>query len=168
MLIFGGAGLRASTYDARGAELVRWAGQRGVTLHDVGPPISDPAIQEFLTKSGVICHGRCEAAEVSALLNESLFGVLTYSFVYAAKSSVLGAYCAHGLCPIIFPDSNYPGNSLDGLEDGVNFCDGTRLLQLDFDMAAAIARNAWSWYLPHKVERHVAAITSLSSDKMFL
>ncbi len=146
---------------------MKWAAEREVTIHDVGPTVADTTIQEFIAGAGVVCHGRLEADRVSALLGQCLFGALTYSTAYAAKSSVLGAYCAHGVCPIIFPDPNYPGNSLDGLLHGVNVYDGSRLTQLDFDMAAKVGAGAFDWYLPHNVERHVATIRSLQNGDAF-
>ena len=69
------------------------------TLYDVGRPVEwdDGSISANVVRTGFL-----SAAEVSALLAESLAGVFDYRRFpqNLAKSTVYAAYCAHGLLPI--------------------------------------------------------------------
>ncbi len=158
VVVFGGAGLRQATYSKGGRRLLDWIHSSELELHDIGPPTGAKETLGFLKEAHAICHGHMKPGEVSAVLRNSMFGVLSYSVSYAAKSSVLGAYCAHALCPVIFGDGS---ESLDGLVQGLNYVDGMDLRYLEFHTAYAIGLSAWNWYQPHAVQRHVDAVIAI-------
>jgi len=121
IIVFGGAVLRQATYRATGESLFSWAHAQGITIHDIGPPIDDPATSASLRRTGVVLHGRLEPAEVSKQLSDALFGILAYPADSVAKSGVFAAYCAHGVCPILLSKRYEPG---DGIIAGNHYVAG--------------------------------------------
>jgi hypothetical protein len=156
--VFGGALLRQSAYSS-GAGILQWAREHGYVVQDIGPTIQHEQIQVMLREFGVVQLGRLGAAEVGAVLDRAQFGLLTYPLDYIAKSSVLGAYCAHAVCPIVIAP---PTPASDGFMPGQTFLHANDLIgsrELNPEMAARrIGEAAWAWYQPHRVEAHARQV----------
>ncbi len=158
IVVFGGAGLRQATYRAAGEALFAWAGRESLAVHDVGPLIEDACISALLRANGVAQHGRLEGHAVYRLLEDALFGIVSYPVEYVAKSGVFGAYCAHGICPVLFSQNYVPA---DGLLVGQHYLPGIPSEGIDIDKAALVGRAAWDWYQPHRLSCHVDALGCL-------
>jgi hypothetical protein len=156
-LVFGGAALRTNAYRLRGLELFQWARNTGIQIHDIGPALFDPHVNDTLNRYGVIKHGMLSSAEVHGHMSESLFGIVAYPVDYIAKSGVFASYCAHGVCPIVFSKDVRPA---DQLVVGMNFL--TDFPAVDgLQEAAVIAQRAWSWYQPHRIDVHANTVRRL-------
>jgi len=156
IVVFGGAGLRLATYQAAGDALFAWARRESLAVHDIGPLIEDAGWSARLRAHQVVQHGRLEAGQVSRLLADARFGVVAYPAEYVAKSSVFGAYCAHGACPVLI--SKKPVQA-DGLSPGRHYWPGVPAA--DVGKAASIGRAAWDWYQPHRLARHAGELRRL-------
>lgn len=154
IVIFGGAVLRAATYRATGERLFKWARSQGMELHDVGPVLEEPALVDALIRGGAKIHGHLDAEQVSGILSDAAFGVVKYPAAAAAKSGVLAAYCAHGVCPVMITES---GAEADGLVPGRHYLAGIPPGIVSEDEAVRVGSAAWAWYRPHGVAAHVAA-----------
>ncbi|MBC7489956.1 MAG: hypothetical protein H7240_08345 [Glaciimonas sp.] len=161
IVVFGSAGLRMATYRAVGEALFSWARDRGLELHDIGPAIDQPSISAILKRAGVIEHGRLESAEVSKILADAAFGILSYPVDYVAKSGVFAAYCAHGVCPILVSKHYAPS---DRLMMGTHYLAGLPLGAIQHSMVRNIGSAAWNWYQPHRIIAHVDTLKRLLSE----
>ncbi|MEA2602396.1 MAG: hypothetical protein QOF89_3388 [Acidobacteriota bacterium] len=100
LVVFGGPGGRARAYHCHAARLA--AACRALDLEevlDVGPPGSVPVPAEVAGRP-LRRLGELPAAEVGALLAQSLAGFVAYPARFLAKSTVFAAYCAHGMLPL--------------------------------------------------------------------
>ncbi len=88
------------------------------------------------------------AAEISAILSNSVAGFFNYNPEYLAKSTVFAAYCAHGLLAV----SSHSSVPVDGLEPGKHYWvpDG-QTKSLELIELQAIADQAHAWYQTHKL-----------------
>jgi hypothetical protein len=157
VVVLGGAALRAGTYQAAGDALFDWVRQAGFELHDVGPPLADPALAAKLAERGAVVHGRVEADEAARLLSASTYGVLAYPVAYAAKSGVFAAYCAHAVCPVLL-------SRRSGVHDGLtprHYLSSLDAMTPDLPAAWRIGQAANAWYAPHAVQRHLASLHEL-------
>lgn len=154
IVVFGGAALRAATYRAAGKGLFDWLRLQGLELHDVGPAMAEPELVGALLQAGAKIHGHLESAQVSRLLSDAAFGVVEYPANAAAKSGVLAAYCAHGVCPVLIAESYA---SSDGLVPGRHYLAGIPTGRIDSNTIADIGGAAWEWYQSHAAGTHVAA-----------
>ncbi len=161
IVVFGGAGLRTATYRAAEQHLSRWTHTTGLRIQDIGPPITDSKVLQFMKSLQVSVLGRIPADSASSLLSKAQFGLVAYPLAFAAKSSVIGAYCAHGLCPVILTKEKTPA---DGLLPGAN-CLVQIPDQLSDEYRHRISESARCWYSPHSVENHVKKIADLSVDQ---
>lgn len=161
IVVFGGAGLRSATYSKAGRALYDWSRYAGLEIYDIGPPISDSKVLNFMADSSVNVQGRLSAESTSQILAKAQYGLVAYPLSFASKSGVIGAYCAHGVCPIILSEHKLPS---DGLVPGENCLTriSPRLLPEERDR---ISKNAISWYRPHSVENHVKKISEFSVDQ---
>jgi hypothetical protein len=159
LVIFGSAELRKQTYQAAGERLFIWADQQGLTVHDIGSPIRDPGVAAFLGRKRVLTYGRMAPEAVSAQLATAAFGLVAYPADFAAKSGVFAAYCAHGVCPILISD---PERSGDGLTANEHYLAGVPTSKIGEITRTGVARSAWEWYQPHRVELHLETIRRLS------
>lgn len=157
VVVFGGAGLRIATYRKAGDALQTWAAISNAVVHDIGPPIADSETQVLLNRLPVHQHGKLSIDAVSRQLAAAQFGLAAYPLDFAAKSSVIGAYCAHGMCPIILSDT---GASLDGLMPGINCLTSIPQKISSATDYGSIALKAHGWYQPHAVEKHVKTIAA--------
>jgi hypothetical protein len=110
-----------------------------------------------LADMGVVVHGRLDPGQVSAQLQTASFAALAYPLAFVAKSSILAAYAAHGICPIVFSDRHEP---TDALSCGHNYIPAVDP-SLTIERALTIGRAAWHWYQDHTFARHVAATRDL-------
>lgn len=159
LVVFGGPGVRANVYRWAGGEVFDCARRRGLVIHDIGPPLQDPSLAQRLVHEKAVVRGRLSTREVSQALSSASYGALSYPTDYASKSSVLAAYSAHGLCPILLWNDYRPH---DGLVAHVNYVPG--FAALDGVDARTIGRQARRWYEPHCVDAHVAALRTMRSE----
>jgi hypothetical protein len=158
IVVFGGAGLRTSTYRAAGEALFSWAREQELELHDIGPPVDDPVLSASLQGAGVVQHGRLEPEEVSKQLSNALFGILAYPVDYVAKSGVFAAYCAHGMCPVLISKRHEP---VDGLVTGNHYLAGLPVGAIQHSIVQNIGSASWDWYQPHRAMAHLATLKRL-------
>ena len=159
MVVFGGSALRLATYYSAGNGLFAWAKRQGLTIHDIGPLISDPVMSCRLAAEGVIVHGRLPETEVSRLLADAMFGLVVYPTEFVAKSGVFAAYCAHGICPVLISE-RYP--KADGLVQNQHYLAGIHEMLNFLPTATSIGQAAWQWHHQHNVETHVQTVQKLS------
>jgi hypothetical protein len=157
--IFGGPGLRQATYRAVGERLFTWAERTSVEVHDIGPLLQDSYVRASLRLHGVIEHGYLGELAVRDLLRTAMFGLLAYPVGYAAKSSVLAAYCAHGMCPVIVSGSQ---EQADGLVAHANYLPELPAA-ISAVQVARIGEAAEEWYAGHRLDVHVRTLSTLSS-----
>ena len=131
-------------------------------IHDIGAPIADRQLAATLRANGVVLHGRLNDEEVRAVMADAMFGLLAYPVEYVAKSSVFAAYCAHGVCPVLF--SQRYGEA-DGLVAGWQYLPGLPATRDFVDYAKAVGQSAFEWYQPHQLQRHAEVIRGFLSDR---
>jgi hypothetical protein len=159
VIVFGGSELRRSTYAAAGEAFFDWARAADVSIDDVGPPLGDAGLEARLRTAGVRLCGRLDADEAHRMLASARYGVLARSGSLLAKSSVFAAYCAHGVCPIVFDRG---ASHADGLRAGEQFA--VELPRPGTETASVrIGEAAWEWYQAHTVDRHVAVLLEVSA-----
>lgn len=162
MVIFGGPGLREQTYRLHGERLSQWAATQGFAVHDVGAPVSNEISKQFARATDFVSHGVLSAAKIAELFTKATVGVMTYPMPYLAKSGVLGAYAAYGICPVILPAPGYGAKTRDGLIAGDNYVGIDGLGSLQADAMRAVGQRAWTWYQRHSVAAHVEAVRQLT------
>lgn len=164
IVIFGGAGLRTATYAAAGEELFRFARERDQPIHDIGTPVSGPRLRQQLEAEQVLRHGTLPPERISPLMAGSLYGALAYPVAFAAKSTVLAAYAAHGLCPILLSMST--ANN-DGLCSGIHFLEGIPGSERTHTQANAveIGQHAFRWYGGHGLQIQADRLFSLLGSR---
>ena len=157
IVVFGSPAVRLLTYRHGGPSLLEWAAREGLAIHDIGPPLHDLEWRARLEQQGVRFHGRLSAPQVSDLLAKAAFGAIAYPLPYIAKSGIFAAYCAHGVCPIVYSD-RYP--EADGLVAGRHYLT-SRQLEAAPSRHPSCARQAHLWYRGHGLDRHAEALRSL-------
>lgn len=156
---FGSEHLRADTYRAAGDALFRWAADAQCEVHDIGPPIRDPAMADALKAQGVRVHGRLPPEAIHALMSQAMFGVVRYPPRFVAKSGVFAAYCAHGVTPVLLWSDAYGAH--DGLQPGTHYLPGIPQAPVSAERVQAVSRAAFDWYADHNVDAHVEATKAL-------
>jgi hypothetical protein len=164
--VFGGSSSRAKAYAWKGGEIYEFARRHGLRIHDIGPPLRDGALTKRMAREGVVVHGLLPEERVSAMLSAARFGVVEYGPFETSKSGIFAAYAAHGVCPILLWRLY---DSHDGLQPGVNYAAGFGALDAlgggDLDAhATQIGRAARHWYEPHRVDAHVDALKTMSTE----
>jgi hypothetical protein len=152
LVIFGGASNRARVYKNSLAVLERVCRALDVErIIDVGPPTGLGGGR--INGIPLVQMGRKSAAEVSALLSDSIAGFFDYHTAYLAKSTIFAAYSAHRLIPI---SAGCDGAQVDGLEAGRHYwtADSDRAI-LNLTAGQEIADNAYDWYQSHRLSEHV-------------
>ncbi len=101
--------------------------------------------------------GYLGAEEVSTILRTARWGLVAYNPEYLGKSSLLAAFLAHGVVPLLV-DGHLPLS--EGLERGVHLLAVNELgsIQPDLD---AISAAGQAWYRPHNRENTAAAFAKL-------
>lgn len=101
--------------------------------------------------------GALDGEALAARLQAARLGVLDYPVVYGAKSSVLAAYAAYGLVPVLAAPGRRDGTA-DGLTAGVHYLPLEQAaVAADPARAAALAAAVRSWYCGHTWAMHAAA-----------
>lgn len=157
IVVFGSAGLRQEAYQNAGERLFRWAARHALEIHDVGSPITDGHVSATLKSFGAHLHGRLDEQSARSILADSAYGLVSYPTAYVAKSSIFAAYCAHAVVPILL-SKQY--SLYDDLAPGREYLAG---VPADDEIAAheAVRQAAWSWYQPHKIQRHVRFLSEI-------
>ena len=157
-VVFGSTPLRVLTYRAAGDALFRWAGEQGVEIHDIGSPIEDADLAETLRRHGVVTHGRLPPEAIRQLMTGARFGLTRYPPRFVAKSGVFGAYCTHGMVPILLADTH---GAFDGLRPGTHYLHGIPERAVAPQDIARIGQSAFDWYQGHRVDAHAQATSEL-------
>jgi hypothetical protein len=151
LVVFGGPGTRARAYGELAEEVAAaCAALQIAEIADVGPaPDAAPA---EIAGVPVTRLGELPAAAVSALLADSLAGFVSHRPAFFGKSTVLAAYCAHGMLPV----AAYAGSGdVSGVRAWTASADrGDAALQVVADDDAA-------WYVEHSIARQVAVFQRL-------
>jgi hypothetical protein len=158
MVIFGGAGVRARAYQRQAQGLAEACRALGLDeVWDVGPP-GNAAPPAEVAGRPLRRLGELPAAQVHALLGESLAGFVAYPPRFLAKSTVFAAYCAHGMLPLcgaLAPD--------DDEDDEVPpFWQPNRQPAAPEELQA-LTDQARTWYRSHTAAVHAALYRELLS-----
>jgi hypothetical protein len=105
--------------------------------------------------------GVLDAAEISAVLRESLFGYMAPNADLLAKSSVFAAFCAHRMAVIVAGR----GQPEDGLEPGVHYLRAEGLSSVNDREIASAARSACDWYGGHTSPVHARTYAQIAFAK---
>jgi hypothetical protein len=154
VILFGSPGLRQATYLRAGDKLFAWAKRASLEIHDIGAPVADQQLAETLRAKGVVLHGRLDDESAREVMADAMFGLLAYPVDYVAKSSVFAAYCAHGVCPVLFSKNDVQA---DGLVAGTHFLKDVPE-PMDINYAASIGEAAWTWYQAHDLGSHFSTL----------
>ena len=100
--------------------------------------------------------GPLPAAEAGALFAGSLAGYFSYPVLSMGKSTILAAYCAHGMVPVTFPDNVHPGS--EGFTAGRHYLAGTSFQPPGEDTLKRVATAALAWYAGHRLSVHAAGV----------
>jgi hypothetical protein len=147
LVVFGSRGNRLQVYQQSLAELSFTCQQLGIEqIWDIGP--STGLTLSAVDGVPVLEMGKLPAAEISAILLNSLVGFFDYPTDFLGKSTMFAAYCAHGLLPVSARCSPKP---VDGIEAGKYywFPDGQAKGLKNVSEVQAIADNARAWYQTH-------------------
>lgn len=148
LVIFGGHSNRARVYENSLAALETACRALAIEeIFDVGPPTD--SIVSQVNGIPLIQTGKRSAAEISAILSNSIAGFFDYNTALLAKSTIFAAYCAHRVIPIGAP---YEDVKADGLEAGKHYWIASRDEKpLNLADAQKIADNAYEWYQTHNL-----------------
>lgn len=153
LIVFGTRHWRAEAYTRRVADLIETCRRLQIErVIDVGSPLGMPLAHRLPVP--LVEAGPLLAAEAGALFSESFAGYFTYPIPFLAKSSIFGAYCAHRLLPVTFPENGEANR--DGLRAGAHYRLGIDDAPLDALDATAGAAHAW--YRSHRLAVHAASI----------
>jgi hypothetical protein len=150
IVVFGGSA-RRRVYQSALQELLQACQTLEIDeIHDVGPPL----ISKKVDLQGIhfIEAGFLDQHEIGRLLSTSIAGCFDYTNFPGdlSKSSVLAAYCAYSLVPIL---TRYNPSERDGLEVNQHYLSLDRWRpNLSLDELQAIANNARQWYRSHNLE----------------
>jgi len=124
---------------------------------DIGAPLATlhlPNVSCPVRRTGYL-----RPEDVSHYLRDSVIGLVAYPSIHAAKSTVLAAYCAHGLASFLFDDTVGFATNHDDLIRGTHFLTQTdRLDNLNLYDLERIAVSASKWYSNHSVRRHADSV----------
>ncbi|MEQ8385846.1 MAG: hypothetical protein RH949_26160 [Coleofasciculus sp. A1-SPW-01] len=152
MIVFGKPYLRKRVYEKAINQLVESCYKLEIKeINDIGP-LRDSACEVILPKlSGidVVEIGEESSVKISQIMLTSLAGFIDYDPSYLSKSSVLAAYCAHGLIPLC---SRYTESASDGLELNQNYLCCHKFDKLDCSQLQYIADSATAWYRNHDIK----------------
>lgn len=159
LVVFGGPGGRARAYQRHAGRLD--AACRALRLDevwDVGPPGGAAAPVEVAGRP-LRRLGELPAAQVNALLAESLAGFVAYPPRFLAKSTVFAAYCAHGMLPLCAAPMRQEDEKDEG-EAPPFWEPGHPASQEELQ---TVAGQAWTWYRAHTAAVHAALYRELLS-----
>lgn len=158
LVIFGGRSNRLRVYEKTLALVERVCRALAIEkVFDVGPPtgLRDDQIKGI----PLVQMGQRPAAEISALLSDSVAGFFDYHTEYLAKSTIFAAYSAHRLIPI---SASCDAAQMDGLEAGKHYWTAnSHERTLNLTNGQEIADSAYAWYQTHKLSEHVKTFVAL-------
>jgi hypothetical protein len=148
-VVFGLAGVEDRIFGIYRSEVERIISALGIEkIFDVGPRLS--AMPRTLAGAPVISKGVLPQGAVSELLQRARFGFVAYPLDFIAKSTVLAAYAAHGVVPIVLSDKQ---GTFDGLQPARHFLDGLRLVTgAGAEDLASMQRKLFTWYTSHSLK----------------
>jgi hypothetical protein len=158
LVVFGGPGGRARAYNRHAERLAEIC--RALNLEEVwdvgppGPPGNGAGPAEVAGRP-LRRLGELPAAEVNALLAESLAGFVAYPPRFLAKSTVFAAYCAHGMLPLCGAPAK------DDDENEVPPFWEPRLYPATGEGLQVLAGQARAWYRSHTSAVHAALYREL-------
>ena len=155
IVVFGSRSWRADVYTRCLADLTdacRWLEIERVV--DVGAPLD--AVPGGGLPVPLEVAGPLPAAEAGALFAGSLAGYFSYPVLSMEKSTILAAYCAHGMVPLTFP-GNVQAHA-DGFAAGTHYLAGTAGRTPDTPALARVAAAAREWYAGHRLAVHAAGV----------
>jgi hypothetical protein len=156
LVVFGGAANKARVYARSLPAIERSCGALAIDeIVDIGPPSGRAA--SSVAGVPVIEMGRLPAAEISALLSESLAGFFNYNTAYLAKSSIFAAYCSHRLLPVSAPREVV---AADGLEPGRHYYVAAPHEPISITKGQEVADSAHAWYQTHKLSEQAKAFAA--------
>jgi len=146
MVIFGGRGARGRAYGEMRRDLADACRALAVEeIVDVGPPLEQPV--ESVDGVPVRQRDILPAAEVGALLCDSLAGFVAYPELFLPKSTIFAAYCAHGVLPVQAWRRRSPAGGAAPVWSGGD--------------PQEAASAALAWYGGHSLERQVERFREL-------
>ena len=108
---------------------------------------------------GVETRRALPAAEVSAVLQDCVAGLLSYPESALAKSGVYAAYSAHRLPTVLLPVPGSGTPSRDGLTMGQHFVDlSAPPVARDASRFQEVADSALAWYRAHTLSAHAGLV----------
>lgn len=158
IIVFGARGSRLRVYEKSLASLERACRALAIEeIFDVGPPINSLVSQ--VNGVPVVQTGHRPAAEISALLSDSVAGFFDYHTAFLAKSTIFAAYSAHGLIPV---SAACEAVQADGLKAGTHYwIADPHEKTLSLTDGQEIADNASAWYQTHKLSEHVKILAEV-------
>lgn len=158
LVVFGTRGRRLEVYRRSTANLNRICRALGIEeVLDIGQPINNEFFTGLRVRSSVC--GPLSNAAVSELLLDSIAGVIDYPAVILGKSTIVAAYCAHRVIPIVA--SYGDASSADGLEATSHYwLTDVRTEQLNLDEGQEIADRALEWYRQHNLATHAKVLAA--------
>jgi hypothetical protein len=148
LIIFGGSA-RSRVYENALSELIECCQSLKIEeVYDIGASLD---LQQSYDFQGVNFHelGFKNKEEIEQLMLNSIAGVLDYTPFPGdlSKSSVLAAYCAHGLVPIL---TQYNPSEKDGLYVDKHYLTLNNCTnKIDLSQLQKLADNAYQWYSEH-------------------
>ncbi len=158
LVIFGQKGTRLHAYVRSLPMLQKACKTLGVEeIWDVGDPV-DIDFSKIDMLPPIVQVGKCEPETIREILSNSLAGFLDYDVYRFSKSSILAAYCAHGLLAVTHCESPEPR---DGLISGYHYWSANKPWagKYSLDSAQRIARNGLHWYTSHSIARHATVFS---------
>ena len=148
--VFGLVGTRQNAYMKMASQAAMLHDLGVKEILDIGPEFDAP---RELNGIPVRCVGAQAAADIGRLLSQTMFGFLSYSSLFLAKSSILAGYCAQGTIPVIAKP--FSGEA-DGLRDGVQVLSERTVRAAQASGLERCSNAAWRWYLGHRLQVHAA------------
>lgn len=148
LMVFGRASTREWSYRqlAAAGDLVNTLSIQEIL--DVGPECDHPAEVRGIP---VKTMGLLSAEEARAAISRSRFGFVPHPWAGLAKSSILAAYCAQGVVPVLakpFP------READGLADGMPVVTPRTAERAGRSAWETRSCAAWNWYRTHRLYVH--------------
>ena len=105
--------------------------------------------------------GALAAGEVSAILQDSLFGLIALDASFLSKSSVFAAYCAHGMVPIVV---GRDGGEADGLHADQHYLRTPFENRIGDGQLEAVSQSARTWYREHNVTAQASQYAGIMNE----
>ena len=154
IVVFGLSNTRTNTYKQFGINLFIWAKINKFKIIDVGPKITDLDILDSLKKNNVQRLGLLKIKRINYLFKKAKYGLLDYNLELVDKSSVLNAYGAYGVIPII----NDNKRTSPVLKKNFHYLSSLPKLK---NKNNKISKNIWDWYQTHSLIKSTNKISNM-------